>query len=238
MQYSPIWIVFPPHLSAPSVRSLSLLFILEEILSQLKQIDLVEEMNQDRKVETSQIKSKNDSSDCLRINLLEKIFALEDPFFQRNIPPDKLCFYSHILLQTSQVDGQNVLNILDELRISHLQCRSEILRPKIGKEIVWEKVLEFVKVWRKKLSSLFSAFIPLLHEARTDENVLLFLLEKKDLFNLYFGEKTIEYLLGKFFPYGEDYWHAVLHEGFQRRNFSHFFESKKHLLQSTTLVKK
>lgn len=214
MQYSSNWIAFPSHLTAPSVRSLSLLFILEEILSQFK-------------------KANGDQD----LSFLKELFGLETPLPKGNITPDKLCFYCHILLKTSQVDGQNVLNILDAIRITLLQSRSDILQSKLGQEIVWKKGKEFLKIWRKKLSTLFSALTPFLREARTDENVLFFLLENKEIFNSYLGKKTIEQLLGKFFPQGEEYWHAVLHEGFHRRSFSKFFESKQHLLQRDTAVK-
>jgi len=197
MQYEPPWIVFPSHLSAPTVRSLCLLFILEEM------IHLFENTKP-----------------------LEHFVSSKNSFPPRNIPPDKLCFYCHILLQKSQVDGRTLLKMLDEIRMACLQCRSDRLHSEKEMQHEW-----FLELWRQKLLKIFSHLIPFLQEARTDENVLLSLLEKKEKLNSHLGAYSIEDLLSNFFPHGKDHLHAVLHEGFHRRKFSEFFQSKQHLLE-------
>lgn len=199
----PPWIVFPPHFSAPTVRSLCLLFILEELSRQFPKTTPTQDLS-----------------------AIEEVLGLKMLLPPYPLIPDKLCFYCCILLKTSQVDGKNLQKILETIRFAVLQCRSEILQ----NTLLWEKIDVLWTIWKEQLVAFFIALIPFLHEARTDENVLLALCEYAPIFNEYLGSKTIEEILESFFPQGDLDWQAVLVEGFQRRHFSEFLHSQQHLL--------
>ena len=91
---------------------------------------------------------------------------------------------------------------------------------------------EFYSDLFQRLSSFFKALRPFLKEARSDENVLIYLIEKKDLFNKHLGERHIEALLQSFFPAGHDQLRAAIHEGYTRRGFDTFLTSVEPLIDT------
>ena len=76
---------------------------------------------------------------------------------------------------------------------------------------------------QQKLLQFFTALSRFLQEARSDENVLIYLLENKQKLNAFLGERVIEELLQRFFPAGHSQLRAVICEGYTRRGFSSYF---------------
>jgi hypothetical protein len=94
-------------------------------------------------------------------------------------------------------------------------------------EIIYENLFSL----KQTLQSFFVTLTPFLKESHTDENILLYLLEQKNKFNQYLGDRAIEYLLYDFFPKGKTHFHAVICEGFTRRGFADFLYTKEHLIE-------
>ena len=125
---------------------------------------------------------------------------------------DKFCFYSEILVQASHIKDPALTRIAAEVR------KSVLISHSTGRLI-------------QRLCRFFKALTPFLREARSDENVLIYLIENKDALNKRLGEKQIEYLLQSFFPGGHDQLRAFIHEGFTRRGFSSFLASVEPLVE-------
>jgi len=170
---------------------------------------------------------------------LEKIllFSLEHPFSQKGSILDKLCFYSEILLQASHLSNDEIPQVLDEMRKAILVVKS--------KTAIWKKIKapfpldavrgEFVALHSLlvvKLRTFFSSLCTFLKEARSDENVLVQLIENKEKFNASLGAKYIEKLLMGFFPAGHSQLRAVIHEGYTRRGFTKFFSHVEPLIDA------
>jgi hypothetical protein len=163
------------------------------------------------------------------------LFSLDNPFTQKGGCLDKLCFYSGILLQISKMDEEILPLILEEMRSAILKLKSKLL--------LWKKALhpldqiliylfDLYSELHMKLGHFFSSLTPFLQKARTDENVLIYLIENKQKFNQYLGDKTIENLLSLFFPSGFDELRAAICEGFTRRGFSDIFNQKEMLIHT------
>lgn len=226
------WPIFPPNLELPATRSLSILFILEELLLSFQLVDHLQ------KITPEQLQGANLQKELVIISTqLEKflLFSLDNPFTQKGGSLDKLCFYYEILLQASKIEDETLSLILEEMRNAILKVKSRLL--------LWKKELhpldrilihlfDLYSELHMKLSSFFSALIPYLQEARTDENVLLYLIENKENFNCHLGESAIENLLKKFFPSGFSELRAAICEGFTRRGFSDIFIQKEPLLNA------
>lgn len=226
------WPIFPSNLELPATRSLSILFILEELLLSFELIDHLQ------KATPEQLQGANLQKELAIIsNQLEKLllFSLDNPFAQKGGFLDKLCFYYEILLQASKIENEVLPMILEEMRNAILKAKAKLL--------LWKKALhpldriliqlfDLYSDLHLKLVSFFSALIPYLQEARTDENVLLYLIETKEKFNSHLGEKTIENLLKKFFPSGFNELRAAICEGFTRRGFSDIFIQKEPLINA------
>lgn len=205
------WLSFPSHLDPPAIRSLSLVFILQEL------IELLEV------VQGFQISFPSLSQD------LTSFFSLDHSYPQVGMRPDKLCFYCGILLQASKIGESSLQNELDKMRIRILQCRSQ-LYPYKGKPFVDSQCISpFLEIYRN-LCSFFTTLIPFLREARTDENVLLALIERRRAFNRHLGSCAIEKILQDFFPSGHAHLKAVISEGLTRRGFTSFFAEKEPLI--------
>ena len=202
-----LWLHFPPNLHPPAVRSLSLMFILEELKKRFEQVRKFQETEESLTEEMSQFLSLNHS------------------YPQMGMFPDKLCFYCDILLQASKIKSHSLRDELDEMRASILQFRSQrILHRQIP-------TAPFFSALHQKLCSFFIKLVPFLHEARTDENILLTLIEQRHVFNRHLGLETIEKLLQNFSPSGHAHLKALISEGFIRRGFSSFLAEKEHLIE-------
>lgn len=172
MQNTNLWMLFPSHLEPPALRSLSLAFILEELLQ-----------------------------------------LFEPP--KEALSLDKLCYYCTVLIKASKREEDCFLqNEITEMRISILQFQSDH------------------RLFHEQLRSFFSALLPFLYHARTDENILIRLLENRERFNLYLGNNTIEKLIQSYSPSGTDHLKTIISEGLTRRGFVSFLAEKEHLINA------
>jgi hypothetical protein len=227
------WPIFPSNLDPPVARSLSIQFILQEILNAF---DLLKYY---RLYTPLQLQGANLGEELVcMVKELEKflLFSLENPFSQKGSVLDKLCFYCSILLQASNVDDKNeVPTILDEMRDHILKMKSKLLAwkkaPASLSEIQQNLSALFVRLFQN-LGSFFDIFTLYLKEARSDENVLIYLIENKDTFNLFLGERRIEELLQSFFPAGHAQLRAAIIEGFTRRGFTTFLSTVEPLIDA------
>ena len=201
------WIHFPGYLSPPTVRSLSLSFVIEE---------LAERIEQSRRLEESDDKSLERNS----------FFSLSKPYPVNTMFPNKLCFYCDILLQTSSVGETTLLDELNQMRMFMLEARAFLT---LEKEALGSS---FFQAFRGKISSVFSLLLPFLFEARSDENVLIKLLELRNTFDYALGLGTIQAMLQSFFPEGHTYLRTLIHEGLTRRNFTPFLLEKESLIDT------
>lgn len=228
------WPAFPSDLDPPVARSLSIQFILQtlidgfNVVEELKDYVNTEMHGDDLKEEISHLSI-----------LLEKFYllSLENPFAKKGGVLDRLCFYSEILLQASHVKESELVIVMEEMRTSLLKSKSQLM--------LWKKlpatfslcnfrqlVISLSKELFHQLTRFFATLIPFLREARSDENVLAFLLEKKAPLNMALGSGCIEDVLQSLFPAGHDQLRAVIHEGYTRRGFSDFLSSLEPLIDS------
>ncbi len=228
------WRIFPSNLDPPVARSLSIQFILQEFLNAL---DLLAHL----KTATPQhLQGANIKEEIAAVSKeLERflLFSLENPFTQKSSVLDKLCFYCENLLQASKIGATEIPLQLEEMRNTVLRMRSKM--------IAWKKMpafhpldqiladfLELYEDLRQRLDRFFSALCPFLKEARSDENVLVYLIKHKDPLNAYLGIRRIEELLISFFPAGYDQLRAAIFEGYTRRGFTCFLSSIEPLINA------
>lgn len=226
------WPVFPTNLETPIIRSLSIQFILQALIdafSKLKELRSFPPLKGVHIKEELQTISK----------ALEKIylFSIENPISQKGGFVDKICFYSETLMKASQVKEPELFSSLEEVRKEILTFKSKMmvwnkLPTSYPLEEMLQELLQLSLHISKYLRSFFEALIPFLREARSDENVLVYLIEKKDLLNRDLGERCIEELLQSFFPAGHDQLRAVIYEGYTRRGFSAFFSAVEPLIDA------
>lgn len=227
------WPIFPANLDPPVVRSLSLQFILQELIISFELVVSLQISTPKR------LSGDNLQKELASISIeIEKflLFSLENPFAQKGGVLDKLCFYSEILLQASHIGDQEILMILEEMRNSVLRTKSSLT--------MWKKKLPTQSLdplhhlmtlysdLEHKLSRFFLALTPYLQQARSDENVLLYLIEHRHQLNSYLGPLVIEELLYRFFPAGHSQLKAVICEGYTRRGFSSFFAKVEPLIDA------
>lgn len=205
------WMSFPLHLERPAIRSLSLIFILQELAKRFEQVQKFKDFPEPLSEEFS------------------TFFCLNNAYPQVGMCPDKLCFYSDILLQASKIKDHSLLSELDEMRSYVLQIRSQMYARK-HLPVDGSGLLSKLQILLQKLSSFFLALVPFLYEAKTDENILLALIEQKEVFNRHLGTHAIENILQRFFPNGHAHLKAIITEGLMRRGFSSFLAEKEHLI--------
>lgn len=217
------WPTFPRDLDPPAARSLSLLFVLQEFLSSCQLL---------KRLENAAPEELNEVSSHLDHFLLS---SLDNPFAQRGGALDKLCFYCEILLQASKVGDATILVDLEEMRNAIMKIRSKAIFWKKNVPLRAEINVEFDELYNqlhKKLASFFTSLLAFLKESRTDENVLLYLVEHRQEFNFHLGTKTIENLLNSFFPAGPHELRATICEGYTRRGFAAFYTKQEPLLDA------
>lgn len=218
------WPFFPPTLEPPAARSLSLLFILKEWVACFQ---VVERLKGELTItiEVSPILKK-----------IEKLlfFSMENPHAQKGGLLDKLCFYSDILIQASKIADTALAELGEEMQQAIIRLRTKFMMIKkvplaISQiQIALDTLYSFLE---QKLLRFFSALTPYLQEARTDENVLIHLIEHKQALNHFLGPRAIEELLYRLFPTGQPHLRAVICEGFTRRGFASFFAEKEALIE-------
>jgi hypothetical protein len=170
---------------------------------------------------------------------LEKLylFSIENPISQRGGFVDKICFYSETLMKASQIREPELFVSLEEVRKEMLIFKSKMmvwnkLPTSYPLEEMLQELLQLGSHVFEHLRSFFGALVPFLREARSDENVLVYLIEKKEMLNQDLGKRCIEELLQSFFPAGHDQLRAVIYEGYTRRGFSAFFAEVEPLIDA------
>lgn len=226
------WPFFPSNLEPAVTRSLSIQFILQAIIDSF---DLV----QDLRLSTPlQLQGANTQEEILCISKgLEKFyqFSIDHSLTQRGSLLDKLSFYSEILLQASSVSDPELILIMEEMRKSVLLIKSKMMlwKKMPGRAPLPEMLHHLMHLYSElfeKLCRFFNVLSPFLKEARSDENVLIYLIENKEKLNKYLGERYIENLLQSFFPAGHDQLRAAIHEGYTRRGFTIFLSAVEPLI--------
>ncbi len=218
------WPTFPRDLEPPAARSLSFLFVLQEFLAACRLVERLE--NAAPEGDLGGISSRLD---------LFLLSSLDNPFAQKGGALDKLCFYCEILLQGSKVSDETILVLLEEMQNAVMKIRSKLIFWKKKAPLREEIEAEFMELYKqlhRNLASFFSSLHAFLKESRTDENVLLYLVEHRKEFNLYLGENAIENLLSVFFPSGPHELRAMICEGYTRRGFGAFYAEQEPMLDA------
>lgn len=217
------WPIFPHDLAPPAAKSLSLLFILQGLLSALELL---------AKAEANIPKNPSDIHTQLEQFLL---FSLDHPFANKGGVLDQLCFYSENLLKASKINSNQLLNILEEMQNALLDLKSDLRiwkkKPPYPEEMVGKVQTLYGSLW-KKFRAFFAALFIFLNESRTNENILLFILEHRYRFNQYLGPRTVEHLLCRLFPSGPCELRAAICEGYTRRGFTDFYAKQESLLDA------
>ena len=208
------WPVFPNHLEPPVARSLSIQFILQALLDGLSILE-----KQDFQSELEKI----------------MLFSLKNPMSQTGGVLDKLTFYSELLIDASHVKENELIHCLETMRRALILFKSKMgVWKKMTRGYPQEEMQEQLMQLHSSLSlgfcSYFTALIPFLKEARSDENVLTSLIENREKFNTYLGPKSVEMMLQSFFPAGFDQLRAIIYEGYTRRGFDTFLSSIEPLI--------
>jgi hypothetical protein len=226
------WPIFPVNLDPPIARSLSIQFILQGLTDSFKLLRHLEIFT------SSQLLGANPKEELIEIaKELEQLvlFSLEHPFSQKGSVLDKLCFYCEILLQASHIEGSEIPMALEELKIPILKVKTQLT---IWKKVpaplfqIKEALFELYSNLYRKFCCFFSALIPYLKEARSDENVLIYLIENKNILNSFLGERRIEEMLQSFFPTGHAQLRAAIIEGYTRRGFTTFLSKVEPLIDA------
>ncbi len=224
------WPIFPSNLDPPVARSLSLQFILQELIVSF---ELLQEL---RDTTPEQLQGANLKEEVASVSKeLERflLFALRNPFSQTSSVLDKLCFYCEILLQASREDNLEIQLVLETMRTPILKMRSKMTawqKMLAPLDQILEQLLDLYTDLHQKFCHLFNTLSPFLKEARSDENVLIYLIEQKNKLNAFLGERHVEKLLESFFPAGHSQLRAAIHEGYMRRGFSGFFAKVEPLI--------
>lgn len=201
------WIEFPSHLSPLNIRSLSLLFILEECAEKLNHLKILE----------------NSPKEELFIAIQSFVKASNNQ--ESHAFPDKLCFYCEILLQASKVSQHSLDLRIDAMKRFMLELKLKILNSKSAAQEGFP-LNEFCLDMKSLLRSFFFSLNPFLMEAKSDENVLLKLIEHKNVFN-FLEPQLVEKMLHSFFPSNIAQLKAIICEGLTKRGFSFVFEESE-----------
>ncbi|HLB52147.1 MAG TPA: hypothetical protein VJK48_00350 [Chlamydiales bacterium] len=126
---------------------------------------------------------------------------------------ERLCFYCETLLQASKVQGTSSLQSLEDMQ----RC----------------KLISFsTEIKKDSLRAFFFTLFPLFEESKTNENILLSLIEHRQEWNDSLGEGIIERLFSSLFPAGPFELKAAICEGFTRRGFASFYATKESLVDT------
>lgn len=218
------WPIFPPDLNPAAARSLSFQLILQEWLSSITVID-------------SLAKHSESSLDIISDELQKfLLFSMDNPFAKRAGTLDKLSYFSDELLNHSRIEIRATLDtLLNHMRDAVLSFRQRVA--------IWKRkaplfstisidLYQLCQLLTLRLKEFFQALLPFFEEAKSDENILFYLIEHRDAFNQIFSTKKIEDLLSQLYPTGPAHLRAILCEGYTRRGFGEFHAKQEALIDS------
>ena len=227
------WPLFPPHLDPPAARSLSLQLAMQEWLESCKVISSLRQKMAEVGSSDFPMREIEEISGELQKFL---VFSLENPFSKRPGTLDKLCFYCDELLRASKTQHREEIEaILDHMRDAALSFRALTIswKRKLPPSFILLTNMEHLyAVLIQRLKECYDAFYPFFVEARSDENVLFYLIENKDMLNRFLHPKKVEDLLSRLYPAGPAHLRAILCEGYTRRGFSDFYAQHESLIES------
>ena len=216
------WPLFPPNLEPPAARSLSLQLILQEWLTSFKVIGKIQIL-------------QNINEMTIELEKL-LLFSLENPFTKKAGTLDKLCFYLEELFRTSQVNERDLsISNLDQMRDTILSFRAKMLgwkKTSVYHLIPDNEIEILTHRLRILLIQFYDSLYPFFEEARSDENVLFYLIEHIEPLNEFLSPKKVEQMLACLYPSGPTHLRAILCEGYTRRGFSEFYAKHEALINS------
>ncbi len=224
--------VLSSNLPAPIARSLSIQFALKEWLNAFH---LLQNLQTTLPEQIHKAPAHTVLTHIARTLQKFLLFSIECPLALNTCCLDRLCFYCEILIQTSKVDADKMQALLEEMRGKMLQMKAQMVSWKkcpICPSLMQEALFSLLDYLKQKLICFFDAFVAYLQEARSDENVLTYLLEHKDSFNAACGKQYVEDMLRSFFPAGLSQLRAVIFEGYTRRGFSAFLSQIEPLIDA------
>ncbi len=227
------WPIFPPNLDPPAARSLSMQFVLQEWIACLRVAEVIQ--NQAPKI----LCGVDLFREMVAISKeLEKflLFSLDNPFAQKGGTLDRLCFYCDVLLHASKIDAQDPVHLLlEQMRSSILSTRAKIFswKRKIPDiESISIEIELLCLSLKTRLGEFFLALFPYFEEARSDENILFYLIEQRQLINHAIYPEKVETILSRLYPAGPTHLRAILCEGYTRRGFGDFYAQHESLIDS------
>lgn len=144
-------------------------------------------------------------------------------------------------LSTTTKRSISLIFILEELIKDHLNydhlnyyCDFLTIKDDLQNEICKLKIINLQGL-EESIAPFFSTLIPYIYQARTDENVLIKLLELRNDLNQKLGANTIDDLLLNLSPLGLTYVKTIISEGLNRRGFTSFLAEKEHLFDRLEL---
>jgi len=227
------WPLFPPDLDPPAARSLSLQLALQAWLDSCHVIQSLQQKMSEVGASDNPAQEIEDISNELQKFLL---FSLENPFSKKPGTLDKLCFYADELLRASRSQERDQIEaLLDHMRDAALSFRALMIswKRKLPPSFILLTNMDHLhSVLMQRLREFYEALYPFFVEARSDENVLFYLIEYKDILNRFLHPKKIETLLSRLYPSGPTHLRAILCEGYTRRGFSDFYAKHELLIES------
>jgi len=211
--------IFSPRLEPSIARSLSLQFILHEWI---RAFEIVRHLEVVTPIQLGKVDLHDALSSVLKE--LEKLLFFSS--HQKGGALDKLCFYYAILLQASSMSDMEIETILQEMKALIVKVKSEMILWKRTKPFPGQMSETFSTLYshlRRKLTDFFKKLFPFFLAARSDENVLVYLIEHKEKLNAFLGMRQVEELLALLFPEGPAVLRKSIQEGYERRGFSSFF---------------
>ncbi len=227
------WPLFPSNLDPPAARSLSLQLALQAWINSCQVIQSLQQKMSEIGSSDNPMQEIDAISSELQKFLL---FSLENPFSKKPGTLDKLCFYCDELLRASQAQERDEIEtLLDEMRDAALSFRALMIswKRKLPPSFILLTNMEHLhSVLMQRLREFYDALYPFFAEAKSDENVLFYLIEYKDHLNRFLHPKKIETLLSRLYRSGPTHLRAILCEGYTRRGFSDFYAQHESLIES------
>lgn len=228
---------FPRNLGKSATRSMSFLFVLKEFEDGFETILHLQKFTA---IKLQGAHLSDEIGEVIRTLDKFYLFSHDNPFMQKSGILDVLCFYSEILLQASTAANENTLMVLEEMRMFVLRFGSKLIAWKRNfalhpLDAILTTCLETYNELLEKMRQFFNSLTPNFHESSTDENVLMYLVEKREKLNSYLGDFAIENLLKSFFPTGISRLRTAICEGYIRRGFAAFYAEKEPLLDTLEL---
>jgi hypothetical protein len=161
---------------------------------------------------------------------------MENPFAKKAGTLDKLCFYIDELADRSRMElRQPIEKLLNQMRDEILGFRQKLIqwrRKPASPSVIDQAVVVLCHTLEETLKDFYHALLPFFEEARSDENVLFYLIEHREQFNSILNPKKIEDLLCHLYPTGPAHLRAILCEGYNRRGFGEFYAKHESLIDS------